>query len=161
MQTGHGFRLPEDNATPLIMIGPGTGVAPFRAFLEERRAIGARGRNWLFFGDQRQGCDFLYAAEMEAYRRDGHLAHLDLAFSRDQAEKVYVQQRMRENAAELWAWLQDGAAVYVCGDASRMARDVDMALNFIVAKQGGMDGGKAKAYLADLAKSGRYRRDVY
>jgi len=161
VQASHGFRLPEDGDTPVVMIGPGTGVAPFRAFLEERRAVGARGRNWLFFGDQRQGCDYLYAEELEAYRRDGHLARLDLAFSRDQGEKVYVQQRMRENAAELWAWLQDGAAVYVCGDASRMARDVDMALNFIVAKQGGMDGAKAKAYVSELAKSGRYRRDVY
>lgn len=161
VQTSHGFRLPEDPTTPVIMIGPGTGVAPFRAFLEERRATGAKGRNWLFFGDQRRASDFLYADEFEAYRRDGHLTRLDLAFSRDQAEKLYVQQRMRENAAELWAWLQEGAAVYVCGDASRMARDVDMALAFIVAKQGGMESGKAKAYLAELAKSGRYRRDVY
>jgi sulfite reductase (NADPH) flavoprotein alpha-component len=142
------------------MIGPGTGVAPFRAFLQERRAIGATGRNWLFFGDQRRDLDFLYRDELEAYRKDGFL-DLEVAFSRDQAEKVYVQHRMRERAADLWAWLQDGAHIYVCGDAQRMARDVDAALAHIVAKQGGMDISAAKAYLAGLTREGRYQRDVY
>jgi sulfite reductase (NADPH) flavoprotein alpha-component len=115
----------------------------------------------LFFGDQRRASDFLYADELEAYRRDGLLARLDLAFSRDQMEKIYVQSRMRENAAELWAWLQGGAAIYVCGDATRMARDVDASLAYIVGKQGAMSGQQAKAYLVDLAKQGRYCRDVY
>ena len=161
VQPGHGFRLPQDPTTPIIMIGPGTGIAPFRAFLAERRATGARGRNWLFFGDQRRASDFLYANELEAYRRDGLLARLDLAFSRDQVEKIYVQSRMRENAAELWAWLEEGAAIYVCGDATRMARDVDASLAYIVGKQGAMSGQQAKAYLVDLAKQGRYCRDVY
>ncbi|HYM31974.1 MAG TPA: sulfite reductase subunit alpha [Candidatus Cybelea sp.] len=161
VQAGHGFRLPSDAATPIIMIGPGTGVAPFRAFLQDRRASGARGRNWLFFGDQRRSSDFLYGDELESWRDDGLLTRLDVAFSRDQADKVYVQQRMRENAADLWAWLQEGAVLYVCGDASRMARDVDQALAYIISKQGGMDAGAAKRHLNELAKSGRYLRDVY
>ena len=161
VQRAHGFALPEKADTPIVMIGPGTGVAPFRAFLQERRAIGARGRNWLFFGDQRRDCDFLYQDELLGYRRDGLLANLDLAFSRDQDEKVYVQHHMRQRAGELWAWLQDGAHLYVCGDATRMARDVDTALTHIIAKQGRMEFAAAKAYLANLARDRRYQRDVY
>jgi sulfite reductase (NADPH) flavoprotein alpha-component len=153
------FRLAPDR--PIIMIGPGTGVAPFRAFLQERRAIGARGRNWLFFGNPHRDTDFLYGNELLDYRRDGLLTRLDTAFSRDQDEKIYVQHRMLENAAELWAWLEDGAHLYVCGDAERMARDVDRGLAYIVAKQGRMEAAAAKSYLARLASEGRYQRDVY
>jgi sulfite reductase (NADPH) flavoprotein alpha-component len=155
-----GFRLPAADR-PVIMIGPGTGIAPFRAFLEERRAIGASGRNWLFFGNPRRASDFLFEDELTAYHRDGFLNRLDTAFSRDQAHKIYVQNRMLENAAELWAWLEDGAHLYVCGDAEKMARDVDRGLAYIVAKQGGMDAAAAKAYVARLAREGRYLRDVY
>jgi len=160
VQRAHGFRLPAADDAPIVMIGPGTGVAPFRAFLEERRVRGATGRNWLFFGDQRRGCDFLYAEELEGYRRDGLLTRLDVAFSRDQAERIYVQHRMREQSAALWAWLQEGAHLYVCG-AATMARDVDAALTAIIARQGAIGSGEAKAYLATLARSGRYLRDVY
>ena len=160
IQAAHGFRLPAADDAPIIMIGPGTGIAPFRAFLEERRVRGAKGRNWLFFGDQRRNCDFLYEEEIESYRRDGLLTRLDVAFSRDQAERVYVQHRMREQSAALWSWLQEGAHLYVCG-ASAMARDVDASLAAIVARQGGMGSGEAKAYLATMARSGRYLRDVY
>jgi sulfite reductase (NADPH) flavoprotein alpha-component len=161
VQPAHGFRLPEKNDVPIIMIGPGTGIAPFRAFLQERRALGATGRNWLFFGDQHGGTDFLYRDDMAAFARDGLLTRLDTAFSRDQADKIYVQHRMRQHAAELWAWLQDGARVYVCGDATRMARDVDTALTHIIAKQGGMEMAGAKAYLAQMGREQRYLRDVY
>lgn len=143
------------------MIGPGTGIAPFRAFLQERRAIGARGRNWLFFGDQRRTFDFLYQQELEGYFADGLLNRLDTAFSRDQADKIYVQHRMREQAAALWAWLQEGAYIYVCGDAQRMAKDVDAALAWIVAKRGAMSLAAARTYLAELARNRRYQRDVY
>ena len=146
---------------PMIMIGPGTGVAPFRAFLQERRAVGAQGRNWLFFGNPHRQADFLYEDELLEYRRDGLLDRLDTAFSRDQEHKVYVQHRMLENAVELWAWLEDGAHLYVCGDAERMARDVDRGLQYIVAKEGRMEPAAAKAYLARLAAEGRYQRDVY
>jgi sulfite reductase (NADPH) flavoprotein alpha-component len=155
-----GFRLPAPDK-PVIMIGPGTGIAPFRAFLEERRMIGAGGRHWLFFGNQRRANDFLFEDELTAYHRDGLLTRLDLAFSRDQAHKIYVQNRMLENAAELWAWLEDGAYLYVCGDAEKMARDVDRGLAYIIAKEGGMDAGAAKAYLTRLTRDGRYLRDVY
>jgi sulfite reductase (NADPH) flavoprotein alpha-component len=158
VQAGHGFRLPEDPNTPVIMIGPGTGIAPFRAFLQERRATGATGRNWLLFGDQRRDTDFLYQDELEAYLAEGVLTRLDLAFSREQAEKIYVQHRLQENAATLWQWLEDGAAIYVCGDASKMAKDVDDALQAIITSQSGRDG---KAYLAELAAARRYLRDVY
>jgi sulfite reductase (NADPH) flavoprotein alpha-component len=157
----HGFGLPPDGDTPVIMIGPGTGIAPFRAFLQERKATGAKGRNWLFFGDQQRAYDFLYQEELEAYGFDGTLTRLDTAFSRDQDEKVYVQHRMLEHGADLWKWLKDGAHVYVCGDAKRMATDVDEALKKIVAKHGGMPPEQAKAYITDLAKSKRYQRDVY
>ena len=161
VRPSHGFRLPQENDAPIIMIGPGTGIAPFRAFLQERRAIGARGRNWLFFGDQRREFDFLYQQELESYVADGLLSRLDTAFSRDQAEKLYVQHRMREQAATLWAWLQDGASIYVCGDAQRMAKDVDAALAWIIAKKGAMPLAAAKAYLAELTRARRYQRDVY
>ncbi|HXY99789.1 MAG TPA: sulfite reductase subunit alpha [Stellaceae bacterium] len=160
IQPSHGFRLPEDGAASIIMIGPGTGIAPFRAFLQERRALGAAGRNWLFFGDQRRHADFLYEEELAGYERDGLLTRLDLAFSRDQSERLYVQHRMRERSAELWSWLEDGAALYVCGAAS-MARDVDAALAAIIARQGQRSIGEAKAYLAGLVRDKRYQRDVY
>ncbi len=154
------FRLPTDDDAPLVMIGPGTGIAPFRAFLQERQARGAHGRNWLFFGDQRRACDFLYEEELAAFRRAGVLDEIELAFSRDQPERVYVQQRMRERARDLWAWLEDGAHLFVCGSAA-MARDVDAALAAIVARQGGMSLAAAKAHLAALARDKRYLRDVY
>lgn len=161
VQTSHGFRLPKDPALPVIMIGPGTGIAPFRAFLEERRATGATGRNWLFFGDQRRRCDFLYAEELTAWTEDGLLTHLDLAFSRDQAEKIYVQTRMAERASELWSWLEAGAHLYVCGDARRMARDVDAALQALIASEGGRTPEQATEYVAALKSARRYQRDVY
>lgn len=155
------FGLPKDPKVPIIMVGPGTGIAPFRSFLYERRAIAAKCRNWLFFGDQKQEHDFLYRDEMETFVKDGLLTRLDLAFSRDQAEKLYVQHRMMENAAELWKWLQEGSHFYVCGDAKRMAHDVDTTLRTIVEQQGNMSTDAAKAYLTDLTKAGRYQRDVY
>ena len=154
------FRLAASDR-PVIMIGPGTGVAPFRAFLQERRATGARGRNWLFFGNPRRQTDFLFEDELVGYCRDALLTRLDNAFSRDQDHKIYVQHRLLEHAAELWAWLEDGAHLYVCGDAERMARDVDRGLAYIVAKQGRMDSAAAKSYLARLAAEGRYQKDVY
>ena len=160
VQPAHSFRLPKNNDAPMIMIGPGTGVAPFRAFLQERRALGAAGRNWLFFGDQRRASDFLYEDEIIGFQRDGLLSELDLAFSRDQAERIYVQQRMRERAKELWAWLEDGAHVFVCGSIA-MGKDVDAALAAIIARQGRMGMGAAKAYLANLTREQRYLRDVY
>ena len=143
------------------MIGPGTGIAPFRAFLAERAARGARGRSWLFFGDQRRATDYLYEDEIEAFRAQGTLTRLDLAFSRDQLRKIYVQDRMRESAAELWSWLVEGAYVYVCGDAKRMARDVHRALIDIAAERGRMPLHEAEQWLATLGREGRYRRDVY
>ncbi|HXG47657.1 MAG TPA: sulfite reductase subunit alpha, partial [Methylomirabilota bacterium] len=160
VQPSHGFRLPADGSKPVIMIGPGTGIAPFRAFLQERQAVGATGPNWLFFGDQQQAFDFLYREELEAMT-SGPLSRLDLAFSRDQAEKVYVQHRMIEQAREVWAWLEDGAHVYVCGDAKRMAKDVDAALHTIVEKAGGRTPDQAAEYVATLKREKRYQRDVY
>ncbi len=161
VQTSHGFRIPTDGTKPIIMIGPGTGIAPFRAFLEERRAIGAPGKNWLFFGDQKASCDFLYREQLEGMLAEGSLTRLDLAFSRDQAEKIYVQTRMLEQAAELWRWLENGAHLYVCGDAKRMAKDVDAALHEIIQKAGGRSADDAKAYVAKLKSDKRYQRDVY
>jgi sulfite reductase (NADPH) flavoprotein alpha-component len=155
------FGVPETPGTPLIMVGPGTGIAPFRAFLEERRARGDAGKNWLLFGDQKRAHDFLYADELTGMERDGFLTRLDLAFSRDQEEKVYVQDRMRANGPELFAWLEQGAHFTVCGDAKRMAKDVDAALHRIVAKEGGMSEDKAKEYVEAMKKAGRYARDVY
>jgi sulfite reductase (NADPH) flavoprotein alpha-component len=155
------FKLPADPAAPIIMVGPGTGIAPFRAFLQERRAAGAKGKNWLFFGDQREGTDFLYRDELLSWSRDGHLARLDLAWSRDQAEKIYVQNRMIEQAAELYAWLEAGAYFYVCGDASRMAKDVDAALHKVVERAGGKSAASAADYVQSLQAAKRYARDVY
>ncbi len=161
VQTSHGFRVPSDTERPIIMVGPGTGIAPFRAFLEERRATGAKGRNWLFFGDQKRDTDYLYKEELEAMAADGHLNRLDLAFSRDQAEKIYVQSRMLESANELFAWLQDGAHFYVCGDASRMAKDVDAALHSVIETAGGLSKEAAAEYVAKMKTEKRYQRDVY
>jgi sulfite reductase (NADPH) flavoprotein alpha-component len=155
------FRPPTDPTLPMIMVGPGTGIAPFRAFLEERRATGATGRNWLFFGDQRRSTDFLYADELEPMHRDGFLTRLDLAFSRDQSQKVYVQDRMRESGAELWRWLEAGGHFYVCGDAKRMAKDVEAALGEIVQTHGSRNAEQAAEYLEALRAAGRYQRDVY
>jgi sulfite reductase (NADPH) flavoprotein alpha-component len=155
------FRPPADPKRPMIMVGPGTGIAPFRAFLEERAATAAPGKNWLFFGDQKAATDFLYADELHALRASGVLTRLDLAFSRDQAEKIYVQHRMLENAAELFAWLEAGAHFYVCGDASRMAKDVDAALHEIVRLAGNRTAEEAAAYVQALKTAKRYQRDVY
>ncbi len=155
------FAPPEDPAADCIMVGPGTGIAPFRAFLQDRAAIGARGRNWLFFGDQHKATDFLYEEEWAQYQRDGLLQRLDTAFSRDQLLKVYVQDRMRENAAELWSWIRGGAHFYVCGDAKRMAKDVDTALHEVIAQQGGMSAAQSQDYVKALKKEKRYQRDVY
>jgi sulfite reductase (NADPH) flavoprotein alpha-component len=161
VQTSHGFRLPADSTLPVIMMGPGTGVAPFRAFLEERRAVGATGRNWLLFGDQKKDCDFLYQEELDAMRQAGVLTRLDTAFSRDQAEKVYVQNRLLENATELWSWLEAGAHFYVCGDAKRMAKDVDEALHQVIEKAGQRSREQAIEYVQALKAGKRYQRDVY
>ncbi|MGC3967874.1 MAG: sulfite reductase subunit alpha [Pirellulales bacterium] len=155
------FRLPADDATPVIMVGPGTGIAPFRAFLEEREARGAKGRNWLVFGNQYIDYNFLYRDELDAWCDDDLLTRLDLAFSRDGTTKVYVQDRLRENAAELWDWLQAGAHFYICGDAKKMAVDVEGTLRDVIAKHGGLDESGAKKYLAEMQKAGRYQKDVY
>lgn len=155
------FRQPEDPSVPVIMVGPGTGIAPFRAFLQEREVLGAPGKSWLFFGDRNRATDFLYEEELNAWRGKGVLHRLDTAFSRDQPEKIYVQQRMMENAAELWRWLEEGGYFYVCGDASRMAKDVDEALHRIVAEAGGKSKEEAAAYVEELKKTKRYRKDVY
>ncbi|MFF5183287.1 molybdopterin-dependent oxidoreductase [Streptomyces sp. NPDC000345] len=155
------FRPPADPATPMVMVGPGTGVAPFVGFLEERRARGHRAPNWLFFGEQRRATDFYYEEELTALLADGSLARLDTAFSRDQRAKVYVQDRMREHGSHLWSWLQDGAHFYVCGDASRMAKDVDRALRDVAVVHGGLSEAEAAAYVKQLASDKRYVRDVY
>ncbi|MFB7935817.1 molybdopterin-dependent oxidoreductase [Streptomyces sp. NPDC056049] len=155
------FRPPADPAAPLIMVGPGTGVAPFVGFLEERRARGHTGRNWLFFGEQREATDFYYREELEAHRASGLLDRFDTAFSRDQRAKIYVQDRMREHGAALWSWLRDGAHVAVCGDAARMAKDVDRTLREIVARHGRMGDEEAAAYVGRMAAEKRYVRDVY
>jgi len=161
VQPSHGFKPPANPDAPMIMVGPGTGIAPFRAFLEERKAAGAKGKNWLFFGDQKRDVDYLYETELNTWLQDGHLTRLDLAFSRDQEAKIYVQDRMLENAVELWAWLEAGAHFYVCGDASRMAKDVDAALHRIVETVGSRSADEAKAYVAKLKSEKRYQRDVY
>ena len=157
----HGFRPPANGDAPMIMVGPGTGIAPFRAFLEERAATGAKGKNWLFFGDQKRSADFLYEEQLTAWQKSGFLTRLDLAFSRDQSEKIYVQTRMLENAAELWSWLEAGAHFYVCGDASRMAKDVDEALHKAIETAGGKTADEAKAYVEKMKSEKRYQRDVY
>jgi sulfite reductase (NADPH) flavoprotein alpha-component len=156
------FHMPAPDA-PMIMVGPGTGIAPFRAFLEERGATGATGKNWLFFGDQKRASDFLYEGEFAEMQRKGLLTKFDLAFSRDQAEKIYVQDRMRENGAEFWKWLQEGALFYICGDAKRMAKDVHQMMITIAQEHGGMTPEAAKEYIeVTLAKTEkRYLKDVY
>jgi sulfite reductase (NADPH) flavoprotein alpha-component len=155
------FRPPADPSVPMIMVGPGTGVAPFLGFLEERQATGATGRNWLFFGEQRRATDFYYEEELTALLDAGTLSRLDLAFSRDQRAKIYVQDRMREQGAQLWSWLADGAHFYVCGDASRMARDVDQALHDIAVNHGRLSPESATAFLKQLSAEKRYVRDIY
>jgi len=163
LQPTRHFHMPPSGDTPMIMVGPGTGIAPLRAFLEQREHDGATGKTWLFFGDQRASTDFLYEEELRTFLKKGVLHRLDTAFSRDQEAKFYVQHRMRENAAELWKWIQDGAWFYVCGDAKRMAKDVHQTLIDIAAKQGGMDGEAAAHYVnVTLTKTeGRYLKDVY
>jgi sulfite reductase (NADPH) flavoprotein alpha-component len=161
VQKSHGFHPPTDDNASAIMVGPGTGIAPFRAFLEEREARGAKGRNWLFFGEQKRTNDFLYEDQIVDWQRRGVLTRLDLAFSRDQTEKIYVQQRMRESAAELWQWMEQGGHFYVCGDAKRMAKDVEDTLLAIAGEHGGKSAAEAKAWLDGLAKAGRYQCDVY
>lgn len=156
----HKFALPSTDA-PVIMVGPGTGVAPFRAFLQERAAAGSKAKNWLFFGDQREACDFLYRAELDHYQREGVLTRLDTAFSRDSERKIYVQHRMLENAVEIWNWLSEGGHFYVCGDAKRMASDVDKALRQIISEQGGLSAAQVDQFVSDLVRNGRYQRDVY
>lgn len=143
------------------MIGPGTGIAPFRGFLQERRALGHTGPNWLFFGEQHATTDFYYRDEIETMHSDGFLTELDLAFSRDQREKVYVQHLMRKRGAQLWQWLQDGAHLYICGNAAPMAKDVDRTLCEIVSQHGHLDSAAADSYLHSLSASKRYHRDVY
>ncbi len=160
IQTSH-FRLPKDPAVPVIMVGPGTGIAPFRAFLAHRATNTLRGRTWLFFGDRNHATDFLYQAELNAWRKDGTLSRLDAAFSRDQGRKIYVQDRIAENATDLWRWLQDGAHFYVCGDATRMAKDVDTALRRVAMTEGRLNEVQARDWIVALARQGRYLRDVY
>lgn len=159
-RSGH-FHLPEDPMTPVIMIGPGTGIAPFRGFLQERQARAAEGKNWLFFGEQHAACDFYYREELEAFARNGYLHRLDTAFSRDQTEKIYVQHRLLEAGAEIWTWLQEGAWLYVCGDAASMANDVDAALHHIAQTHGAMNAQEAAHYITRLKQEKRYRRDIY
>jgi sulfite reductase (NADPH) flavoprotein alpha-component len=161
IQPNKKFRLPKNGDAPVIMIGPGTGIAPFRAFLHERRALGAPGSNWLFFGDRSAKTDFLYREELEIMQQDRHLTRLDLAFSRDQEHKVYVQDRMLEQAPLFWSWLQDGASIYVCGDASRMAKDVDATIHRIAEQQGCLDAEAAQEFVNNLKDQHRYHRDVY
>ncbi len=154
------FHLPEGDVD-IVMVGPGTGVAPFRAFLQERRASGTRGRNWLFFGSQRESCDRYYGDEFDELKQEGVLTRFDCAFSRDQVHKIYVQNRMAENASEVWRWLDSGAHFYVCGDALRMAKDVDAALRTIVQEQSGKSAEEANTYVEQMKADKRYKRDVY
>lgn len=161
IQHNEGFKLPENPETPIIMIGPGTGVAPFRAFMQEREEIEATGKSWMFFGDQHFVTDFLYQTEWQQWLKDGVLTRMDVAFSRDTDEKVYVQHRILEKSKELFAWLQEGAAIYICGDKTNMARDVHQALIEIIKKEGSMTREKAEKYLAEMQKQKRYQRDVY
>jgi sulfite reductase (NADPH) flavoprotein alpha-component len=155
------FKLPDDPNTPLIMVGPGTGIAPFRAFIEERAATGAKGKNWLFFGDQHYLTDFLYQTEWQGYLKQGLLTKLDVAFSRDQSEKVYVQDRMLANSQELYQWLEKGAYFCVCGDASRMAADVDRALHQVIEAAGNKSAEQAVEYVKQMKADKRYLKDVY
>lgn len=155
------FRLPANSDAPVIMIGPGTGIAPFRAFMQQRENDGATGKNWLFFGNPHFTDDFLYQVEWQRYVKDGLLTHISLAWSRDQAEKVYVQDKLRESGAEVWRWLQEGAHIYVCGDANRMAKDVEQTLLSVIAEHGSMDLETADEFLSELRLDRRYQRDVY
>ncbi|MBY6052850.1 assimilatory sulfite reductase (NADPH) flavoprotein subunit [Cytobacillus firmus] len=161
IQHNENFKLPENPETPIIMVGPGTGIAPFRSFMQEREENGAEGKSWLFFGDQHFVTDFLYQTEWQKWLMDGVLSKLDVAFSRDDDEKVYVQHRMQENSRELFQWLEQGAAVYICGDEKNMAHDVHNTLIDIIEKEGGMSREQAAEYLADMQKNKRYQRDVY
>ncbi|MDR4432986.1 assimilatory sulfite reductase (NADPH) flavoprotein subunit [Bacillus tequilensis] len=161
VQHNQNFKLPKDPETPIIMVGPGTGVAPFRSFMQEREESGAEGKAWMFFGDQHFVTDFLYQTEWQKWLKDGVLTKMDVAFSRDTEEKVYVQHRMLEQSAELFEWLQDGAAVYICGDEKHMAHDVHNTLLDIIEKEGNMSREEAEAYLADMQQQKRYQRDVY
>jgi len=161
VQKADGFALPQDSKTPIIMIGPGTGIAPFRAFLLDRKATGAPGKNWLFFGHQRSDCDFFYSDELNAMKASGLLTRLSLAWSRDGEKKFYVQDRMREVGREVWTWLAEGAHLYVCGDAKRMAKDVERALVDIVAQFGARSTDEAVLFVGELKKKGRFQQDVY
>lgn len=161
IQQNDNFKLPEDPATPIIMVGPGTGAAPFRSFMQEREETGAQGKSWLFFGDQHFVTDFLYQTEWKKWLKEGVLTKMDVAFSRDRAEKVYVQHRMLENSVELFKWLEEGAAVYICGDEKNMAHDVHKTIVKIIETEGSMTQEQAEAYLADMQKQKRYQRDVY
>lgn len=161
VQPSHGFSVPADPSAPMVMVGPGTGIAPFRAFLEERKATAAPGKNWLFFGDQHAATDFIYEDELTELKTAGLLPKISLAFSRDQEQKIYVQDRMREAGAELWSWLDEGGYFFVCGDAKRMASDVDRALHDVVSEHGGKTPDEAKAYVDAMKQAGRYSRDVY
>ena len=161
VQKAHNFALPASTDVPIIMVGPGTGVAPFRAFLHERKACEAKGGAWLFFGHQRRAADFFYEDEMQGFLGDGTLSRLSLAWSRDGDRKTYVQDKMREDADELWSWLERGAHFYICGDAKRMASDVERTLTEIVAQKSGQDEAAAKGFISSLKKSGRYQADVY
>lgn len=156
------FRLPDNGNTPIIMVGPGTGIAPFRAFLQERKAIGAKGKTWLFFGSQHEHCNYCYRDELEQYQRDRLLIRCDCAWSRDQADKSYVQHKMLENAAEIWKRIDsEGAHFFVCGDARRMAKDVDAALRKIIQEQGAKTEEQTNEYVEKLKSDKRYKRDVY
>lgn len=161
IQPNKKFRLPANSDTPIIMIGPGTGIAPFRSFLHERKALGHAGRNWLFFGERSSQTDFLYCDELRELSASGHLTRLDTAFSRDQAHKIYVQDRIIEHGAQLWSWLQDDARIYVCGDGTYMAKDVDAALDTVIETHGDMSTEAAQEYVLQLQDEGRYHRDVY
>jgi len=161
LHANQNFRLPEDTSAPVIMVGPGTGIAPFRSYLQHRQAEGHKGDNWLFFGEQRRASDFLYREELEGMHADGFLTRLDTAFSRDQAHKIYVQDKMRENSAELFAWLERGAYFYICGDATRMAKDVETALLDAIANGKDCSPEHAQEYLSEMKKQKRYQLDVY
>jgi sulfite reductase (NADPH) flavoprotein alpha-component len=161
IQPNKHFHLPELGDQDIIMVGPGTGIAPFRSFIQERAVTKASGRSWLFFGDQHAASDFLYQNELEQYQKDGVLTRLETAFSRDTAEKVYVQNKMLENSKELFGWIENGAYFFVCGDKQRMAKDVESALIDVIEKEGAMTREEAEVYLKDMQKQGRYQRDVY
>lgn len=161
IQHNENFKLPTDPNSPIIMVGPGTGVAPFRSFMQEREEMGAEGKSWLFFGDQHFVTDFLYQTEWQKWLKEGILTKMDVAFSRDTDQKVYVQHRMLEQSKELFEWLQLGATVYICGDEKNMAHDVHTTLLAIIEKEGGLSREQAEEYLTDMQQQKRYQRDVY